>query len=75
MIHGRHKQAESIVEKIEAEARMAGAQFTPVPAGSALEVTGRGNVSYRQIWPNDAARPPETVIAGFFHDGNPGVPV
>ena len=65
MIHGRHKQAESIVEKIEAEARMAGAQFAPVPAGSALEVTGRGNVSYRQIWRTMRQDHPKRSLLGF----------
>lgn len=48
MTHGRQVEAERIVDKIETRVRGAG-ELEPVPASKALGVTGRGNVSYREI--------------------------
>jgi MFS family permease len=65
MIHGRPAQAESIVDQIETEARRAGIRLPPLSADSALEVTGRGNVSYRQIWRTMRRDHPKRSLLGF----------
>ncbi|HEY4028244.1 MAG TPA: MFS transporter [Candidatus Dormibacteraeota bacterium] len=49
MTHGRAEEAERIVHQIEEEARRQGAKLEPVPESRAIEVTGRGVVSYVQI--------------------------
>ncbi len=50
MTHGRQADAELIVNKIETQVRSDGIELQPIPPSKALVVTGRGNVSYRQIW-------------------------
>lgn len=49
MIHGRHEEAERIVDNIETEALNKGIELGTVPKSKALPVTGRGNVSYVDI--------------------------
>jgi MFS family permease len=49
MTHGREEEAERTVDEIEEEVRRQGHQLQPVPESKALEVTGRGAVSYYQI--------------------------
>lgn len=49
MTHGRHVEAELVVDQIETRVRADGIKLEPVPTSRALEVTGRGNVPYRQI--------------------------
>jgi MFS family permease len=49
MTHGREEEAERTVGEIEEQVRRQGHQLQPVPESKALEVTGRGAVSYFQI--------------------------
>jgi MFS family permease len=49
MTHGRDAEAERIVSEIEEHARQQGVHIEPVPDEKAIEVTGRGVVSYLQI--------------------------
>lgn len=49
MTHGRQEEAERIVDQIETRVRADGVKLEPVPERKALDVTGRGNVSYVQI--------------------------
>jgi MFS family permease len=49
MTHGRAEEAERTVDEIEERVRREGVQLTPVPEERAMEVTGRGSVSYFQI--------------------------
>jgi MFS family permease len=49
MTHGRDEEAERIVSEIEEHARQQGVHIEPVPDEKAIEVTGRGVVSYWQI--------------------------
>jgi MFS family permease len=49
MTHGREEEAERTVSEIEEQVRHQGHQLQPVPESKALEVTGRGAVSYFQI--------------------------
>src|SRR5438105_3910328 len=49
MTHGREDEAERTVDEIEEQVRQQGHQLQPVPESKALEVTGRGAVSYFQI--------------------------
>ncbi|MFN2450853.1 MAG: MFS transporter [Candidatus Dormibacteria bacterium] len=49
MTHGRQEEAEGIVDDIEARIGREGVQLPPVDESKALEVTGRGSVSYIEI--------------------------
>jgi MFS family permease len=49
MTHGREEEAERTVDEIEEQLRHQGVQLEPVPESRALEVTGRGYVSYIQV--------------------------
>jgi MFS family permease len=49
MTHGRTAEAEAVVDEIEAHAAAQGIHLEPVPDSRAIEVTGRGIVSYREI--------------------------
>ncbi|MGH3850593.1 MAG: MFS transporter, partial [Pseudonocardiaceae bacterium] len=49
MTHGRQVEAERIVDEIETQVRAAGIGLEPIPKSKELPVTGRGDVSYRQI--------------------------
>jgi MFS family permease len=49
MTHGHEEEAERIVGEIEDQARSQGVQLQPVPEERAIQVTGRGVVSYVQI--------------------------
>ena len=49
MTHGREEEAEQIVDEIEARVRREGVHLEPVPESKAMEVTGRGAVSYMEI--------------------------
>lgn len=50
MTHGRHVDAERIVDEIETQVRNEEIELEPIPINKALDVAGQGNVSYRQIW-------------------------
>src|SRR4051812_9353400 len=49
MTHGHAEEAERTVDAIEDRVRREGVHLEPVPADRAMEVTGRGSVSYFQI--------------------------
>ncbi|HEY6422206.1 MAG TPA: MFS transporter [Pseudonocardiaceae bacterium] len=49
MTHGRHVEAERIVDEIETGVRADGIELDPVLKSKALPITGSGNVSYLQI--------------------------
>jgi MFS family permease len=49
MTHGHQEEAERIVGEIEEQAVAQGVKLEPVPEDRAIEVTGRGIVSYVQI--------------------------
>ncbi len=49
MTHGREQEAEQTVGEIEDEVQRQGAHLVSVPESKALEVTGRGTVSYVDI--------------------------
>ncbi|GAC1337948.1 MAG: MFS transporter [Candidatus Dormibacteria bacterium] len=49
MTHGREQEAEGIVDDIEARIAREGVHLEPVDESKALEVSGRGSVSYVQI--------------------------
>jgi MFS family permease len=65
MSHGQHDKAERIVEEIEDEIRKTGAKLQPVPQSHALEIRGRSNVSYRQIWQTMRRDHPKRSFLGF----------
>jgi MFS family permease len=65
MTHGRHEEAERIVDEIETGVRADGIELQPVPEEKALEVTGRGNVSYRQIAKTMLKDYPSRSFLGF----------
>lgn len=50
MTHGRQADAELIVDEIETQVRSDGIDLQPLPPSKALVLTGRGKVSYHQIW-------------------------
>jgi MFS family permease len=65
MTHGRQEEAERTVDKIEDEVRRQGHQLQPVPESQALEVTGRGAVSYIQIGKTLLGDYPSRSFLGF----------
>jgi MFS family permease len=65
MTHGRHEEAERIVDQIETRMRADGIELEPIPESKALEVTGRGNVSYLQIAKTMLRDYPSRSFLGF----------
>ncbi|TME20979.1 MAG: MFS transporter [Chloroflexi bacterium] len=65
MTHGRNDEAERIVGEIEEKARREGVKIEPVPESRALEVTGRGVVSYIQIAKTVITKYPSRSFLGF----------
>jgi MFS family permease len=65
MTHGRHVEAEGIVDQIEERVRREGVRLEPVPASRALEVTGRGVVSYVEIAKTMLREYPSRSFLGF----------
>lgn len=50
MTHGRHVDAELIVDELETRVLDDGIQLEPLSPSKALDVTGRGDVSYGLVW-------------------------
>src|SRR5690348_3268857 len=65
MTHGRQEEAETVVDEIEEHAREQGVKLEPVPEERAIEVTGEGVVSYRQIAVTMLRRYPSRSFLGF----------
>jgi MFS family permease len=65
MTHGRNDEAEQIVTQIEDHVRAQGIGLEPVPQERAIEVTGRGVVSYVQIARTMLAEYPSRSFLGF----------
>jgi MFS family permease len=65
MTHGRQEEAERIVTEIEEHARQQGVHLEPVPEERAIEVTGRGVVSYVQIARTMLRKYPSRSFLGF----------
>jgi len=65
MTHGRNDEAEQIVTEIEDHVRRQGIQLEPVPEERAIEVTGRGVVSYLQIARTMLSEYPSRSFLGF----------
>jgi MFS family permease len=65
MTHGREEEAEKIVSEIEEHARRQGVQVPPVSDDKAIEVTGRGIVSYVQIARTMLREYPSRSFLGF----------
>ena len=65
MTHGREEEAERIVDQIEERVQREGVKLEPVPDSRALEVTGRGVVSYVQIAKTMLRDYPSRSFLGF----------
>jgi MFS family permease len=65
MTHGRDAEAERIVSEIEEHARQQGVHIEPVPDEKAIEVSGRGIVSYLQIARHMLREYPSRSFLGF----------
>jgi MFS family permease len=65
MTHGRQVEAERIVDHIETRVRADGIKLEPVRESRALDVTGRGNVSYLQIAKTMLRDYPSRSFLGF----------
>src|ERR1700716_3360329 len=65
MTHGREEEAERTVAEIEEQVRREGVQLEEVPDSRALEVTGRGAVSYVQIARTLLGEYPSRSFLGF----------
>jgi MFS family permease len=65
MTHGRDVEAEEIVDQIEERVRREGVHLDPVPESRALEVTGRGVVSYVEIAKTMLREYPSRSFLGF----------
>src|SRR5947209_2967055 len=65
MTHGRVEEAERIVDEIEDEVRREGVPLEPVPESKAIEVTGRGAVSYVEIARTLLREYPSRSFLGF----------
>src|ERR1700704_366677 len=65
MTHGREQEAEDTVDRIEEEARQHGIKLEPVPDSKALEVKGRGAVSYVEIGKVLLGKYPSRSFLGF----------
>jgi MFS family permease len=65
MTHGRQEEAERTVDQIEEEARSQGVHLEPVPDSRAIEVTGRGVVSYVEIGRTMLRDYPSRSFLGF----------
>jgi MFS family permease len=65
MTHGREQEAEDTVDRIEDEARRHGIKLEPVPDSKALEVKGRGAVSYVEIGKVLLGKYPSRSFLGF----------
>jgi MFS family permease len=65
MTHGRDAEAERVVDEIEDRVRREGVHLDPVPESRALEVTGRGVVSYLQIARTMLREYPSRSFLGF----------
>src|SRR5919201_2890044 len=65
MTHGHEEEAERIVDEIEERVRREGVHLEPVPESKALEVTGRGAVSYVEIAKTMLREYPSRSFLGF----------
>jgi MFS family permease len=65
MTHGREEEAERIVDEIEERVGHEGVHLEPVPESRALEVTGRGVVSYIEIAKTMLREYPSRSFLGF----------
>src|SRR5207253_6234894 len=65
MTHGREEEAERTVDQIEEDVSRQGHQLQPVPESRALEVTGRGAVSYVQVARTLLREYPSRSFLGF----------
>jgi MFS family permease len=65
MTHGREQEAEATVDQIEEEARRHGIKLEPVPDSKALEVKGRGAISYVEIAKVLLGKYPSRSFLGF----------
>jgi MFS family permease len=65
MTHGREQEAEETTDRIEEEVRRHGIKLDPVPDSKALEVKGRGAVSYIEIGKTLLGRYPSRSFLGF----------
>src|SRR3984893_15763458 len=65
MTHGREQEAEATVDQIEEEARRHGIKLEPVPDSKALEVKGRGAISYVEIGKVLLGKYPSRSFLGF----------
>jgi MFS family permease len=65
MTHGRNDEAVRIVEEIEQQVRSEGKRLEEVPESRAIEVTGRGVVSYLQLARTVIAEYPSRTFLGF----------
>ena len=65
MTHGRQEEAEKIVDEIEARIEREGVHLEPVSEDKAIELTGRGTVSYLQIAKTMLREYPGRSFLGF----------
>jgi len=65
MTHGREEEAERTVDQIEEDVSRQGHQLQPVPESKALEVTGRGAVTYVQVARTLLREYPSRSFLGF----------
>jgi MFS family permease len=65
MTHGREDEAERIVDEIEERVRREGVRLEPVPQSRAIEVKGRGSISYAEIARTMISKYPGRSFLGF----------